>query len=245
MNITTSSGFQERAPSCNSGSNFETNLMLGPEDLVKYPVSREETESDRILIWMIDMQNWIATHAHVEVRESAKRRKPRKRPRIRYEARMIGHRRWRATRRRKGSDLQMAEKAIVAKHQGVQDPQDFSNVLQRSLRKQEVQTTLPNCARGHAEVQAQKRNKQMHIASGNTSPSSKKGNFSQRQAKRSALQTDREPGQVQVARAWTTAAPALVAHCRRADPFMHTGNGVDRELGAMEQWNPSATTSNR
>ena len=73
MNITTSSGFQERAASCDSGSNFETNLRLGPEDLVKHPVSREETESDRILIWMIDLQNWIATHAHVEVRECKKK----------------------------------------------------------------------------------------------------------------------------------------------------------------------------
>ena len=100
----------------------------------------KHTEPDRILIWMIDMQNWIATHAHVEVRESAKRRKPRTRPKIRYEARMIGHRRRGATRRRKGSDLQMAQRAIVAKRQGVQDPQDFSNVL----RKQEVQTMLPN-----------------------------------------------------------------------------------------------------
>ena len=132
MNITTSSRVQERAASCNSGSNFETNLRLGPEDLVKRPVSREETESDRILIWMIDMQMWIATHAHVEVRESAKRRKPRTRPKIRYEARMIGHRRWRATRRRKGSDLQMAQRAIVAKRQDAQDTQDFSNGLQES-----------------------------------------------------------------------------------------------------------------
>ena len=131
MNITTSSRVQERAASCNSGSNFETNLRLGPEDLVKHPVSREE--SDRILIWMIDMQKWIATHAHVEVRESAKRRKPRTRPKIRYEARMIGHRRWRATRRRKGSDLQMAQRAIVAKRQDTQDTQDSSNGLQRSL----------------------------------------------------------------------------------------------------------------
>ena len=196
MNITTSSGFQERAASCNSGSNFETNLRLGPEDLVKHPVSREETESDRILIWMIDMQKWIATHAHVEVRESAKRRKPRTRPKIRYEARMIGHRRWRATRRRKGSDLQMAQRAIVAKRQDVQDTQDFSNGLQRSLRKQEVQTTLPNYERGYAEVQAQKRNKQMHIANGNTSPNAKKGNFSQRQPKRSALETDKRMAQI-------------------------------------------------
>ena len=195
MNITTSSGFQERAASCNSGSNLETNLRLGPEDLVKHPVSRGEAESDRILIWMIDMQSWIATHAHVEVRESAKRRKPRKRPRIRYEARMIGHRRWRATRRRKGSDLQTAQRARC-KRQDVQDPQDFSNVLQRSLRKQEVQTMLPNCERGHAEVQAQKRNKQMHIVNGNTSPSSQKGNFSQRQVKRSALETDKRMAQI-------------------------------------------------
>ena len=111
---------------------------------MKHPVSMEEAESDRILIWMTDMQKWIASHAHVEVRESAKRMKPRMRPKIRNEARTIGHRRWRATRRRKGSDFQMAEKAIVAKYQGVQDPQDFSNVLRRSLRKQEVQTTLPN-----------------------------------------------------------------------------------------------------
>ena len=73
MNITTSSGFQERAASCDSGSNFETILRLGPEDLVKHLVSREETESDRILIWMIGMQNWIATHAHVEVRECKKK----------------------------------------------------------------------------------------------------------------------------------------------------------------------------
>ena len=196
MNITTSSRVQERAASCNSGSNFETNLRLGPEDLVKRPVSREETESDRILIWMIDMQKWIAIHAHVEVRESAKRRKPRTRPKIRYEARMIGHRRWRATRRRKGSDLQMAQKAIVAKRQGTQDTQDFSNGLQGSLRKQEAQTTLPNYERGYAEVQAQKRNKQMHIANGNTSPNAKKGNFSQRQAKRSALETDKRMAQI-------------------------------------------------
>ena len=55
---------------------------------------------------------------------------------------------------------------------------------------------LPNCERGHAEVQAQKRNKQMHIANGNTSPSSKKGNFSQRQAKRSALETDKRMAQI-------------------------------------------------
>ena len=68
VNITTSSRVQERAASCNSGSNFHTNLRLGPEDLVKHPASREETEPDRILIWMIDMQKWIATHAHVEVR---------------------------------------------------------------------------------------------------------------------------------------------------------------------------------
>ena len=128
MNITTSSRVQERAASCSSGSNFETNLRLGLQDLVKHPLSREETESDRILIWMIDMQKWIATHAHVEVRVSAKRRKPRTRQKIRYEARMIGHRRWRATRRRKGSDLQMAQRAIVAKCQDVQDTQDFSNV---------------------------------------------------------------------------------------------------------------------
>ena len=73
MNITTSSGFQERAACCNSGSNFETNLRLGPVDLVKHSVSREETEPDRILIWMIDMQKWIATHAHVEVRECKKK----------------------------------------------------------------------------------------------------------------------------------------------------------------------------
>ena len=66
-------GVQELAASCNSGSNFETNLRLGPEDLVKHPVSRSETESDRILIWMIDMQNWIATHIHVEVRECKKK----------------------------------------------------------------------------------------------------------------------------------------------------------------------------
>ena len=49
---------------------------------------------------------------------------------------------------RKGSDLQMAQRAIVAKRQDVQDTQDFSNGLQRSLRKQEVQTTLPNCGKG-------------------------------------------------------------------------------------------------
>ena len=163
---------------------------------MKLPVSREETESDRILIWMIDMQKWIATHAHVEVRESAKRRKPRTRPKIRCEARMIGHRRWRATRMRKGSDLQMAQRAIVAKCPGVQDPQDFSNGLQRSLKKQEVRTMLPNCERGYAEVQAQKRNKQMHIANGNTSSNSKKGNSSQRQAKRSALETDKRMAQI-------------------------------------------------
>ena len=183
MNVTTSSRVQERAASCNSGSNFETNLRLGPEDLVKRPVSREETESDRILIWIIDMQKWIATHIHVEVRESATRRKPRTRPKIRYEARMIGHRRWRATRRRTGSDLQTAQRAIVAKHQDAQDTQDFSNGLQRSLRKQEVQTTLPNCEKGYAEVQAQKRNKQMHIANGNTSPNAKKGKFSRSSSK--------------------------------------------------------------
>ena len=98
---------------------------MGPENLMKHLVSRGETESDRILIWMIDMLDWIATHAHVEVRESAKRRKTSKRPRIRYEARMIGHRRWRATRRRKGSDLQMVERAIVARRQDVEDPQDY------------------------------------------------------------------------------------------------------------------------
>ena len=115
---------------------------------------------------------------------------------IRCEARMIGHRRWRAIRRRKGSDLQMAQRAIVAKRPGVQDPQDSSKVLRRSLRKQEVRTMLPNCERRHAEVQAQKRNKQMHIANGNTSPSSKKGNFSQRQAKRSALETDKRMAQI-------------------------------------------------
>ena len=163
---------------------------------MKHPVSRGETESDRILIWMIDMQKWIAIHAHDEVRECVKRKKPRTRPKIRYEARMIGHRRWRATRKRKGSDLQMAQRAIVAKRQDVQDTQDFSNGLQRSLRKQEVQTTLPNCERGYAEVQAQKRNKQMHIANGNTSPNSKKGNISQRQAKRSALETDKRMAQI-------------------------------------------------
>ena len=83
MNSTTSSGFQEHAASCNSGSKFETNLRLGPEDLVKHLASREEAELDRILIWMIDMQKWIATHIHVEASEIAKRRKPRTRPRIR------------------------------------------------------------------------------------------------------------------------------------------------------------------
>ena len=79
----------------------------------------------------------------------------------------------RATRRRKGSDLQMAQKLLL-RNVKAQDTQDFSNGLQRSLRKQEVQTTLPNCERGHAEVQAQKRNKQMHIANGNTSPNAEK-----------------------------------------------------------------------
>ena len=56
MNITTSSGFQEHAASWNSGSKIETNLRLGPEDLVQHLASREEAELDRILIWMIDMQ---------------------------------------------------------------------------------------------------------------------------------------------------------------------------------------------
>ena len=57
MNITTGSGFQEHAASWNSGSKFETNLRLGPEDLVQHLASREEAEFDRILIWMFDMQN--------------------------------------------------------------------------------------------------------------------------------------------------------------------------------------------
>ena len=46
MNITTNSRFPERAASCNSGSNFETNLRLGPEDLMKHPVSREDCNSN-------------------------------------------------------------------------------------------------------------------------------------------------------------------------------------------------------
>ena len=36
----------------------------------------------------------------------------------------------------------------------------------------------------------------MHIVNGNTSPSAKKGNFSQRQAKRSALETDKRMAQI-------------------------------------------------
>ena len=55
---------------------------------------------------------------------------------------------------------------------------------------------LPNYERRHTKVQAQKWNKQMHIANGNTSPSAKKGNFAQRQAKRSALETDKRMAQI-------------------------------------------------
>ena len=36
---------------------------------------------------------WLATHSHVEVRELEQRREPRTRPKFRYEARVIGHRR--------------------------------------------------------------------------------------------------------------------------------------------------------
>ena len=99
-------------------------------------------------------------------------------------------------RRRKGSDAQKAERAIVAKHQCDQSSQDSHNTLLRGPKNQEVQTTLPNCEKGHAEVQAKKRNKQMHIANGNTTPSSKKGNFAQRQATRLALEADKRMAQI-------------------------------------------------
>ena len=36
----------------------------------------------------------------------------------------------------------------------------------------------------------------MHIANGNTSPSAKKGNFAQRQDKRSALETDKRMAEI-------------------------------------------------
>ena len=93
MNITTISGLQEHAASWHSGSNIETNLRRRPEGLVQCKASSCEVEFDRILTWMIDMQKCIATHLHVEAREQEKRRKPRTRPKFRYEARVIGHRR--------------------------------------------------------------------------------------------------------------------------------------------------------
>ena len=103
------------------------------------------------------------------MRESAKRRKPRTRPKIRYEARMIGHRRWRATRRRKGSDLQTAQRAIVARRQDTQDTQEeqclgalsldwskFFDSLERDVGNSLVQYMLGRDSNALGYVQAER-----------------------------------------------------------------------------------------
>ena len=55
---------------------------------------------------------------------------------------------------------------------------------------------LPHYERGYAEVQAQRETSKCTSRMENTSPNAKKGNFSQRQAKRSALETDKRMAQI-------------------------------------------------